>query len=131
MLLLILIWTVLVVIPQKEGSVKHIQEICLNYDLVVIGVLAIRFSSTRFFSTLAAFNFGSSFIQWMQTFYQNISSCVLNNAFSTGPFEIQSGVCRSSSTNFTFKGPVSQSPKTLRAIFVCHNSLCILRTERT
>ena len=44
------------------------------------------------FSTLAAFNFGSSFIQWIQTFYQNISSCVLNNGFSTGPFEIQRGV---------------------------------------
>ena len=42
--------------------------------------------------TLAAFNFGSSFIQWIQTFYQNISGCVLNNGFSTGPFEIQRGV---------------------------------------
>ena len=42
--------------------------------------------------TLAAFNFGSSFIQWIQTFYQNISSCVLNNGFSTRPFEIQRGV---------------------------------------
>ena len=41
---------------------------------------------------LAAFNFGSSFIQWIQTFYQNISGCVLNNGFSTGPFEIQRGV---------------------------------------
>ena len=44
------------------------------------------------FRTLAAFNFGSSFIQWIQTFYQNISSCALNNVFSTGPFEIQRGV---------------------------------------
>ena len=33
---------------------------------------------------LAVFNFGPSFIQWIQTFYQNI--------FSTGPFEIQTGV---------------------------------------
>ena len=44
------------------------------------------------FSTLAAFSFGSWFIQWVQTFYQHISSCVLNNGFSTGPFEIQRGV---------------------------------------
>ena len=44
------------------------------------------------FSTLAAFNFGSWFIQWIQTFYQHIPSCVLNNGFSTGPFEIQRGV---------------------------------------
>ena len=42
--------------------------------------------------TLAAFNFGSSFIKWIQTFYQNNSSCVLNNGFSTGLFEIQRGV---------------------------------------
>ena len=44
------------------------------------------------YRTLAAFNFGPSFIQWVHTFYQNISSCVLNNGFSTGPFEIQRGV---------------------------------------
>ena len=44
------------------------------------------------FSTLAALNFGSWFIQWIQTFYQHISSCVVNNGFSTGPFEIQRGV---------------------------------------
>ena len=44
------------------------------------------------FSTLAAFNFGSLFIQWIQTFYQNISSCVLNNRFFTGRFEIQRGL---------------------------------------
>ena len=42
--------------------------------------------------TLAAFHFSSSFFKWIQTFYQNISSCVLNNGFSTGLFEIQRGV---------------------------------------
>ena len=35
---------------------------------------------------------GPSFIQWLHTFYQNISSYVLNNGFSTGLFEIQRGV---------------------------------------
>ena len=40
-------------------------------------------------NTLAAFNSGSLFIQWIKTFYQNISSCVLNNGFATGPFGIQ------------------------------------------
>ena len=44
------------------------------------------------YSTLAAFNFGPIFIQWIHTFYQNITSSVLNNGFSTGPFEIQRGV---------------------------------------
>ena len=33
------------------------------------------------FRTLLAFQFGPSFIQWIHTFYNNISSCVLNNGF--------------------------------------------------
>ncbi len=44
------------------------------------------------FRNLSAFHFGPSFKQWIQTFYTNISSCVLNNGFSTAPFEIQRGV---------------------------------------
>ena len=44
------------------------------------------------FRTLFAFYFGPSFIQWISTFYNNISSCVLNNGFSTAPFEVQRGV---------------------------------------
>ena len=44
------------------------------------------------FRTLSAFHFGPSFIQWIYTFYNNISSCVLNNGFSTAPFEVQRGV---------------------------------------
>ena len=44
------------------------------------------------FRTLFAFHFGPSFIQWISTFYNNISSCVLNNGFSTAPFEVQRGV---------------------------------------
>ena len=44
------------------------------------------------FRTLSAFHFGPSFIQWIHTFYNNISSCVLNNGFSTAPFDVQRGV---------------------------------------
>ena len=44
------------------------------------------------FRTLSAFHFGPSCIQWIYTFYNNISSCVLNNGFSTAPFEVQQGV---------------------------------------
>ena len=44
------------------------------------------------FRTLSAFRFGSSFIQWIKTFYNDISSCVMNNGFATAPFEIQRGV---------------------------------------
>ena len=42
--------------------------------------------------TLSAFNFGPTFIRWITTFYQNISSSVMNNGFSTGPFDIRRGV---------------------------------------
>ena len=44
------------------------------------------------FRTLSAFRFGPSFIQWIKTFYNNISSCVMNNGFATASFEIQRGV---------------------------------------
>ena len=31
------------------------------------------------FETLSKFNLGISFINWVKTFYSNISSCVMNN----------------------------------------------------
>ena len=42
--------------------------------------------------TLHKFNFGPSFIQWIRVLYSNVSSCVLNNGFSTGPFPLKRGV---------------------------------------
>ena len=44
------------------------------------------------FRTLSAARFGPSFIQWIHTFYNNISSCVSNNGFATAHFDIQRGV---------------------------------------
>ena len=44
------------------------------------------------FRTLSAAHFGPSFIQWIHTFYNNISSCVSNNGFATIHFDIQRGV---------------------------------------
>ena len=41
---------------------------------------------------LSAFNFGTSLIHWIKTFYKNISSSVMNNGFTTGPFNILKGV---------------------------------------
>ena len=41
---------------------------------------------------LQAFNFGPSFIQWIRTFYSNISSCVINNGFTTDYFNVGRGV---------------------------------------
>ena len=43
------------------------------------------------FRTLSSFGFGLSFLQWIHTFY-NISSCVVNNGFSTQPFTVERGV---------------------------------------
>ena len=40
---------------------------------------------------MSAFGFGPLFIQWIHTFYNNISSCVLNNRFSTQPFVVERG----------------------------------------
>ena len=31
---------------------------------------------------LEKFNFGTYFLQWIKTFYSNVSSCVLNNGFT-------------------------------------------------
>ena len=42
--------------------------------------------------TLSAFNFGPTFMRWIRTFYQNITGSVMNNGFSTGPFNIRRGV---------------------------------------
>ncbi len=41
---------------------------------------------------LKKFNFGSSFISWVSMFYTNITSCVINNGFTTPFFDVLSGV---------------------------------------
>ena len=44
------------------------------------------------FKALEKFNFGPYFMQWVKTFYTDISSCVINNGFTTNLFCIQRGV---------------------------------------
>ena len=41
---------------------------------------------------LSAFNFGPSLIHWIQTFYKNITSTVMNNGYRTTPYQILRGV---------------------------------------
>ncbi|KAL9970546.1 hypothetical protein ACROYT_G022944 [Oculina patagonica] len=41
---------------------------------------------------LSAFTFGPSLIHWVQTFYKNISSTVMNNGYTTTPFQVLRGV---------------------------------------
>ena len=42
--------------------------------------------------TFHHFGFGSSFIKWINLFYCDIQSCVINNGWSTGFFELGRGV---------------------------------------
>ena len=41
---------------------------------------------------LDAFGFGPTLIRWVETFYNGITSCVLNNGVSTPYFELERGV---------------------------------------
>ena len=44
------------------------------------------------FRTLSSFGFGPSCLKWIHIFYNNISSCVVNNGFSTQHFTVERGV---------------------------------------
>ena len=44
------------------------------------------------YKSLAAFNFGPTLIGWIKTFYNNVSSCVLNNGLFSAPFQLERGV---------------------------------------
>ena len=44
------------------------------------------------FSTLENFNFGPSLYGWIKTFYNNITSCVMNGGTSSGYFSLERGV---------------------------------------
>ena len=42
--------------------------------------------------TLKAFNFGEGFIRWVKLLYTDVSSCVMNNGYSSGFFKVSRGV---------------------------------------
>ena len=77
-----------------DDVLEYTERYRLNSKMIAVDFQKAFDSVNRQFlyKTLAAFNFGPSFIQWVRTFYQNISSCILNNGFCTGLFEIQRGV---------------------------------------
>ena len=43
-------------------------------------------------SCLRVFNFGPDFIRWVNIFYKNIQSCVINNGFASDFFVLERGV---------------------------------------
>ena len=75
------------ILDYTEKSKINGRMIAIDFEKVVVSV-----SREFLFRTLSAFCFGPSFTQWIHTFYKNISGCVLNNGFSTAPFEIQRDV---------------------------------------
>ena len=77
-----------------DDSCEYTERYGLKGKMIAVDFQKAFDSINRHFlyQALTAVNFGPSFIQWVHTFYHNISSCVLNNGFSTGPFKIQRGV---------------------------------------
>ena len=63
--------------------------VAINFEKAFDSLNLIQFFILR---VLHAFNFGPSFIQWIRVLYNNASSCVMNNGFTTGPFALSRGV---------------------------------------
>ena len=49
----------------------------------------ILLAGTAYFEFYAFFCFGLPFIQWIHTFYKNVSSRVLNNGFANSSFAVE------------------------------------------
>ena len=75
-------------ISDAVRTIENVMEFSKRYNIE--GRMICRFvdfkkafdtvSRDFLFRTLSAFGFGPSFTRWINTFYNNISSCVLNNA---------------------------------------------------
>ena len=71
---------------------------CLSHDIGCY-LIAVDFekafdsmSHSFLLTVLKRFGFGPSFCSWIKTCYNGISSCVMNEGFSTGYFKIERGV---------------------------------------
>ena len=71
----------------KKDSVKNVQDLCIDFDL--LDIWRIRNPETMRFTWRQKKSFYS---KWINTFYKNISSCIMNNGFSTAFLEVQRGV---------------------------------------
>ena len=79
-------------------TIDDVLEYCSRFDMAGT-LLTIDFEKAfdsinhkYLFKVLEAFNFGPLFVQWIRTFYSNVSSCVLNNGFATDHFNVGRGV---------------------------------------
>ena len=73
-----------------EDILDYTERFKINGRLIAIDFKKAFDSVSRefLFRTLSAARFGSSFIQWIHTFYDNISSCVSKSGFVTAHFDI-------------------------------------------
>ena len=86
--------TIFDAVRSAEDILEYTERFKINGRLIAI-VFKKAFDSVNrefLFRTLSAARFGFPFIQWIHTFYNNISSCVSNNGFATAHFDIQRGV---------------------------------------
>ena len=86
--------TILDAVRTIDDILEYTERRRINGLLVAIDFQKAFDSVNRSFmcKALSAFNFGTSLIHWIKTFYKNISSSVMNNGFTTGPFNILKGV---------------------------------------
>ena len=85
-------------IGEAARSIKDVMEYTKQQNMPGI-LLFIDFEKafdsidwTFMLKCLDAFGFGPTIIRWVETLYNDITSCVLNNSISTPYFELQRGV---------------------------------------
>ena len=78
--------TIFDVVRTAEDTLEYTERFKINGRLIAMAFDSV--SREFLFRTLSAARFGSSFIQWIHTFYDNISSCVSKSGFATAHFDI-------------------------------------------
>ena len=96
--------------PGKTWGYPRFQFWKLILDIYSPLVLSSWFDSVNrnlMLEALSTFNFGPTFLRWIRTFYQNITSSVINNGFvlSTGHFNIRTGDNSMTLVNYLFRNP--------------------------
>ena len=100
--------TIFDVIRTIDDVIEHTMKRDISGILVAIDFEK-DFDSLTFsflIRVLHAFNFGPSFIQWVRVLYNKVSSCVMNNGFTSGPFSLSRGV-RQGGTSFSLSFHIS------------------------